>query len=35
MEHLEGIQQTLVLIEAHLRAELTAGELAQRAGYSG
>lgn len=34
MEHLERLQQTLDHIEAHLRAELTAGELAQMAGYS-
>ena len=34
MEHLEQLQQTLDHIEAHLRAELTAGELAQMAGYS-
>ena len=34
MEHLERLQQTLDHIEAHLRAELTAAELAQMAGYS-
>ena len=34
MEHLERLQQTLDHIEEHLRAELTAAELAQMAGYS-
>ena len=34
MENLERLQQTLDYIEAHLRAELTAAELAQMEGYS-